>query len=72
MASTPKMASSMAGFTYFIKKVAMKREQMKNSMAKMLNRCDSTSAACSSIPSAINTRVPYCIIKVQHIICAPT
>ena len=33
IANTPKTANSMAGFTYFIRKVAMKREQIKNSIA---------------------------------------
>ena len=68
IASIPNTANSIDGLTYFIMKVAMNREQMKNIIAKILYCCESTSALCSSIPSAINTLVPYCIMKVQHII----
>ena len=46
----------------------MKREQQNITIAMMLYCCDSTSAACSPIPSAMSTRVPYCMMKVQHII----
>ena len=46
----------------------MKREQQKMIIAMMLYCCDITSAACSVMPSAISMRVPYWMMKVQHMI----
>ncbi len=50
----------------------MKREQQNITIATMLYFCDNTSAACSAMPSAMSTRVPYWMMNVQHIICTPT
>ena len=49
-----------------------KRMRQKSTIATMFHCCDSTSAACSLIPSAMKTRVPYWMMKVQQVIWAPT
>ena len=71
-AATASTIKSRPGFTYFKIKVQMKRLTQKITMAMILYFCDNTSAACSSIPCDVNRWVPYWIMKVQHMICAPT
>ena len=50
----------------------MNREQQNSTIATMFSFCDRISAACSSMPSPISTCVPYWMMKVQQVICAPT
>ena len=63
---------SLSALTYFIMKVQMKRLQQNIIIATILYFCESTSASISLNPSPMKTRVPYWIMNVQHIICAPT
>ena len=50
--------SIRSGENQFMSHEQMNRLQAKKAMATMLNFCDSTSASCSVIPSAMKMRVP--------------
>ena len=53
-------------------KVQTKRLTQKMTIATMLYCWERTSAAFSSMPCDMKRRVPYWMMNVQHMICAPT
>src|SRR3712207_1723043 len=72
MAAMASTASSRDGETYLRNHVHINRLHAKNTIATMLYCCESTSAAFSPMPCCMKMRVPYCMMKVQQVICAPT